>query len=405
MTSHKPSIKLRRTENPCQRAASASTATELFEGVPHSGAEGAVATPIDNMGVTNQVNEQLVQLVMSDGELKTIAVRAPSKGQIAVIDQVSFTFSLETLESAGFDLLASQDQQVSQISELLESILGYGITNERNSGTDFYRRSFDLGQFGQVGIGGQNDTALVHLHGLGALKAKHGWEQRLHDFLSHQAIRPKITRIDLAHDDFLGESITVDWALNSWQTGGFTWTGQAPNVEQIGNWLKPSGKGRTFAVGARASGKYCRIYEKGRKEGCSDSPWTRFEVELKSKDRVIPFDCLLDPSSYLAGTYPCAEELYLQANRIKTEKKTAEYNYEKMIEICKVQMGRQLRFLSNHLNDSDEVLSLVMHPDPLAVPKRLKAITAGINTMPAFLHNLPRQPIDLEQIDFSIKVN
>jgi phage replication initiation protein len=398
-------IKVRKGRSHCQRAASASADTALIESVPHSQAVGTVAAPIDNMGVTNQSNEQLVQLVMSDGELKTIVVRAPSKGQIAVIDQVSFTFSLETLESVGFDLLSSQDQQVSQISELIESILGYGITNERNAGTDFYKRSFDLGQFGQVGIGGQNDTVLVHLHGLGALKAKYGWEHRLYGFLSNQAIRPKITRIDLAYDDFLGESISVDWALESWRSGGFTWTGQAPNVEQIGNWLCPSGKGRTFAVGARASGKYCRVYEKGKKEGCSESPWTRFEVELKSKDRVIPFDCLLDPSSYLAGTYPCVDQLYFEANRIKTEKKTAEYNYDKMIEICKVQMGRQLRFLSNHLNDSDKVLSLVMHPDPLAVPKRLKAITAGINTMPAFLHNLPRQLIDIEQVDFSIKVN
>lgn len=383
------------------RAASASTHSIEAKSVPHSQTEGMLKTPIDNMGVTIQD----VQLVMSDGELKTVCVRSPSKGQIAIVDQVTFTFSLSTLESVGFDVIASEDHQVSQISSILEPIFGYGITGERKNGTDFYKRSFDLGQFGQVGIGGQNETVLVHLFGLGALKALVGWESRLHHFLSKVAIRPKITRIDLAYDDFNGEQISVDWALQCWRTGGFTFSGRSPQVEQIGNWLEPNGKGRTFCVGSRSSGKFCRIYEKGRKEGCSSSNWTRFEVELKGKDRVIPFDCLLDPSGYLAGCYPCAADFYLQANRIKTEKKTAEYNYEKMIEICKTQMGKQLRFLSNYLNDSDEVLSLVMHPDPKAIPKRLAGITSGINTMPEFLHNVPVRKIKPEHINFSIKVN
>lgn len=396
MTSSKDVIRVRKVAKPGQRAASASTAPALAAGVPHS-ESGGVVSPIDNMGVT----EQFVQLVMSDGELKTVAFRRPAQGQVAVVDQVTFTFALSTLEAMGFDPVVSQDVQISQISELLEGIFGYGITTERPSGTDFYKRSFELGQYGQVGIGGQNETALVHLYGLGALKALSGWEQRLYDFLSNIAHRPKITRVDLAHDDFLGEAVTVDWALEHWQAGGFTWSGTAPQVEQIGNWLKPSGKGRTFAVGSRTSGKYCRIYEKGRKEGCSDSPWTRFEVELKSKDRVIPFDCLLDPSSYLAGTYPCAEQLYLQADRIKTEKKTAAYNFDKMVEVCQVQMGRQLRFLKNYLDDSDAVLDLVMHPDPNAIPKRLAGITSGINTMPTFLHHLPTDRLLPEQIDFT----
>lgn len=395
------------------RAASASTAETpaagkrqrssgdrqiIVKSVPHSQRGGPEDTPTNNMGVL----EQLVQLVMSDGELKTIAVRAPARGQVAVVDQVTFTFSLTTLQNIGYEIISSQDAQISQVSELLQSIFGFGITCERGLGTDFYKRSFEMGKFGQVGIGGQNETVLVHLYGLGALKALPGWEHRLFDFLKRKADRPKITRIDLAHDDFTGETISVDWALHQWQLGGFTWTGQAPQVEQIGNWLKPSGKGRTFAVGSRSSGKYARIYEKGCKEGCIHSRWTRFEVELKSKDRVIPFDCLLDPSAYLAGTYPCAEKLHEQADRIKIEKKTAVYNFDKMVEVCKTQMGRQLRFLSNFLNDSDQVLSLVMHPDPLAVPKRLAGITSGINTMPTFLHHLPVDRLRPEQINFEV---
>lgn len=368
--------------------------------VPHSPAVGNQGVPIYKMGVTG--TEENVQLVMADGEIKMVAVRRPSAGQIAVVDQVTFTFCTSTLAKLGYEEIASQDSQVSQISELLEKLFGFGITSERQTGTNFYKRCFEIGKFGQVGLGGQADTVLVHIYGLGALKALSGWEQRLFDFLKTKANRPKITRLDLAHDDFFAETISVDWALEQWQNGGFTWRGAAPNVEQIGNWLKPNGNGRTFAVGARASGKYLRVYEKGRKEGCKDSPWTRFEVELKSKDRVIPFDALLDPSSYLAGSYPCTDFLNLQADRIKTEKKTGEYNYQKMVEVTRVQMGRQLRFLKNFLQDADEVLNLVMHPDVNAIPKRLAMISSGINTMPSFIHHQPLDRINPDLIDFSV---
>lgn len=367
--------------------------------VPHS-QTGGTETHINNMWVA--VKEENVQLVMSDGEIKMVAVRRPATGQIAIVDQVTFTFCTSTLAKLGYEEIASQDSQVSQISELLEKLFGFGITGERQTGTNFYKRCFDVGKFGQVGLGGQADTVLVHLYGLGALKALPGWEQRLFDFLKTKANRPKITRLDLAHDDFSGETISVDWALSQWKTGGFTWRGSAPNVEQIGNWLKPTGNGRTFAVGARASGKYLRVYEKGRKEGCKDSQWTRFEVELKSKDRVIPFDALLDPSCYLAGSYPCTDFLNQQCDRIKTEKKTGQFNYQKMIEVTRVQMGRQLRFLKNFLQDADEVLNLVMHPDVNAIPKRLALITSGINTMPAFFHHQPLDRINPDLIDFSL---
>lgn len=399
--SNRNHIEVRKSAKAGQPAASARTAQAFAESVPHSENGGALQTVIDNMTVTNK-SEQYVSLVMTEsGEVKQVAVRATAKGQTSIVDQVSFTFALSTLEKMGGELICSQEFQVSQVSELLEKIFGFGITHERTTGTDFYKRSFACGDFGQVGIGGQNDTCLVHMHGLGCLKALEGWEKRLYQFLKNDAERPKITRIDLAYDDFMGETVSVDWALEQYHEGGFTWTGSGPQVEQIGNWLKPNGKGRTFAVGTRTSGKYLRVYEKGRKEGCKESPWTRFEVELKSRDRVIPFDVLLDPSSYLAGTYPCAEGLHLQADRILTEKKTAAYTYEKMIEVTRTQMGRQLRFLKNFLDDSDEVLDLVMHPDPQAIPKRLVGITSGINSMQTFIHNLPHQLTDIEHIDFS----
>lgn len=397
MTTSADFIKVRRAERAPARSAS-EDGRSLGEAVPHCETGGAAVTPIDNHGG----NEQTVQLVMSDGELKQVLVRAPANGQVAFVDQCSFTFHVETLERLGYDLMCSDQTLANHLSEVMESIFGFGLTGQRAKGYQFYKSSYDMGDFGIVAVGGQKDTVLVHLHGLGALKAIHGWEMRVYRFLTEQAIRPKLTRVDLAHDDFLGETISADWALQQWREGGFTWSGAAPEVEQLGNWLKPNGSGRTFGVGKRKSGKYCRVYEKGREQGCKNSSWTRIEVEVLSRDRVIPFDALIDPSPYLAGSYPCCSQLYEQADRIKTEKTCAQYNLDKMVEVTRVQMGRQLRFLKNYLDDADQVLDLVMHPDPLAVPKRLKAITSGINTMPTFLHHLPVDHLRPEQINFEV---
>jgi DNA relaxase NicK len=34
-----------------------------------------------------------------------------------------------------------------------------------------------------------------------------------------------------------------------------------------------------------------------------DDPWLRIEVELRSSNRIIPFEALIRPSSFFAGAY------------------------------------------------------------------------------------------------------
>lgn len=88
--------------------------------------------------------------------------------------------------------------------------------------------------------------------------------------------------------------------------GLFNCGGNQPGCEQRGNWRKPNGKGRTLYVGNRENGKMARIYEKGMQLGAPGHPWVRWEVELHNTDRVIPWEVLLEPGKFLAGTYPNA---------------------------------------------------------------------------------------------------
>ena len=183
-----------------------------------------------------------------------------------------------------------------EASRLCEKIFGFGITGDNQKIMNFYKNSWVLGdKFGFVCFGGQRRTMMFVLNGTGCLNAKMGWERRLNIFLNTVAVRPTLTRVDLAHDDFEGKYITVDWAEAQWHERTLSCGARDPNIERRGNWHRPSGKGRTLYIGCRDSGKFTRFYEKGKKEGDKESSWCRAEVELKSSDRVIPFDILLTP--------------------------------------------------------------------------------------------------------------
>jgi hypothetical protein len=94
---------------------------------------------------------------------------------------------------------------------------------------------------------------MVMLSGQGCQNAVAGWEKRLFHFLTNVAIRPSISRIDLAHDDIDGAYLSVDWAYDQYALGGYTQKagGRPPNIERIGNWTRPTGKGRTLTIGFR----------------------------------------------------------------------------------------------------------------------------------------------------------
>ncbi len=250
------------------------------------------------------------------GLFQVIAIPRPDKSKSekhSFIDWVNFTFKTAAMPmhlKTGHQAVTDYEY-VQCLSAHLFSIFGYGVLNQRESGMNFYKHSFDVGtllnhQLGLVCIGGQNDTVAVTIKGQGLMTAQPGWEARLYAFL--QSIPgAKITRLDLANDNFNSKTSLDDY-LSMYHAGLFINRGRAPNIEQAGNWVKPNGKGRTLYIGNRKSGKLLRIYEKGLQlaNGFHEKfpNWVRVELELKADDRVIPFDALLRPGQYLAGAIP-----------------------------------------------------------------------------------------------------
>nr|WP_249798631.1 replication initiation factor domain-containing protein [Caballeronia zhejiangensis] len=240
---------------------------------------------------------------------------------------------------------------------------------------------------------------LIVIHGSGCLAAKEGWEQRLHDFLASEASRPKITRVDVAHDCFDGDAVNVEIADRWYDDGGFNCSYRFPSHEYRGNWKNPDGKGRTLYVGNRNNGKYCRVYEKGREQGDATSDWTRVEVEFKSRDRIVPLDILVNPSIYFAGAYPCLSLIAHESSpqRIECKSKSAQINVDACIGHIKRTYGKHLKVLRGIFGDAD-LLSRVESPSD-DWPRRLKVADYRWTDTP--IHKLRREPRTFCEFDVS----
>ncbi len=241
----------------------------------------------------------------------------------------------------------------------------FGPAVPRRRGLHGYRESYSLGNTkGLFGIGGQRGTAFLSLPGEAcALIAD--WEALVG--LLRDEFGGRITRWDGAVDDYFGEH-SVDSAVEQYKTGGFNAGGTRPSCRQNGNWIDPDGKGRTFYVGDRGSGKLARMYEKGKQLGCPESPWVRHEVEWHNKDRVIPWDVLLEPGRYVAGAYPCMAWVQETMSRIRTARKTAKIGYNVLTGSAAISYGRHINVMMEHEGSAEKVVELLRRP---GVPRRL----------------------------------
>ena len=359
-------------------------ASAIVAGVAASAATLPDAPPRITWG--ERVSERLV---LDDGKVLEVPARRGWGGDCAFIDWVNFTVREESFEwSEECGQAVTDDQVIVQCSLVMQQIFGFGITAARDKGANFYKRSYVLGDnFGLVCHGGQRRTVLVSLSGTGCMAAKDGWEGRLHDWLNGEAVQPRITRVDLAHDVYDGAAYSVHGALFDFRNGLFTCGGRSPDCEQRGNWQQPNGKGRSFYVGHRTNGKFCRVYEKGKQLGSSESPWVRVEVEFKNVDRDIPFDVLLRAGEYLSASYPAFAWVTEKAERIATKKMAAQFSYSKMLEWLKHQCGAALYAASMIEGDLNTLFDKIARVGE--VPKRL--VIPAHDSVSEFIHNRKRE--------------
>lgn len=249
---------------------------------------------------------------------------------------------------------------------LCQSIgIGLGNLVERRGGLLGFKRSYAFDYRGALfAFGGQNGRAILSLPGE-ACAIVNDWAA-LVAFL-RDGLAARITRWDGAVDDFDGLR-TVDDAVRWYLADEFNAGGNRPACRQDGNWLTPDTKGRTFYVGRRSNGKLMRVYEKGKQLGDPLSPWVRFELELHNKDREIPWDVLLRPGHYVAGSFPCMAWVHEEAFRIRTIRNQKRIAYGAAIHWARVAVGQLVNTMERIEGDPAAVLGKLRRP---GTPARL----------------------------------
>jgi DNA relaxase NicK len=224
----------------------------------------------------------------------------------------------------------------------------------------------------------------------------------------------KITRIDLAHDDYAGtRSIAV--ARKYAKKGGFNSGGRPSSYMYIesgtlsNKFLKENfndvtdskstakksygfmpSKGRSLYIGSRESGKLLRVYEKGKQMGNPKDKWVRWELELHSSQRVIPLDSMVKPSEYLAGAYPALSFLNEEQSVIKTIVKKTRMTVDRIIENQVISTRKAINMMRILCDMSDsqiieKFLKGIVDPySRESFPKRLNVVT----TEQEFLHQI-----------------
>lgn len=300
---------------------------------------------------------------------------SPRSAEDVAIDWFSVTF---LPESSDLDVGA-------ECWELLKRVIGSvsGLDAPPTKGYDrgvkfFVRRFGELVNIGRCDWGGglHLGRARLELFGSGSSIVRHWWG--VQDWLDDQA-EVKITRVDLALDFLEGEFGIKD-AVEWLQGGLFNNGGRNPRHSTPGDWLidRPI-HGRTLEIGRRENGKMLRVYEKGRQLGNPESNWTRFEVEIRNNDRVIPLDVLTNPGRYFAGAYKALDGLSDHAaERIPTHQKEGEISLSRMTEVVRTQYGPFLHVLRASLT-SDEVMEALSRP---GVPRRLERPAVALSLEP-----------------------
>jgi phage replication initiation protein len=287
------------------------------------------------------------------------------------------------IDALAFSLVPPDEKSYFWVLQEMMQFVDIG-TVEQRKGLFGFRYSARFGDgAGMVAWGGESQRGRVYFSLMGkGCSMVQDWAELAKWLEAHRAV---IKRADVAYDDMEGHLVSIAWAVDQYKGEGFNAGGRKPTHTLYGDWLEgeASTKGRTLGIGNRASGKYARIYEKGKQLGDTVSPWTRVEVEWRAQDRLIPYDLLLRPGHYLAGSYPCLAFLTEEQSTIKTIAKGAQISYDSAVENAKRHCGKTINLMLDVLGgDFAGVVDTLIRP---GYPARIDPYSYHVKQNPSML--------------------
>lgn len=297
--------------------------------------------------------------------------RGESPQQAVKVDWLNATFPAPSLSVVGFVALLAR-----MLGRPVFAVEGRGLIGFRESVTLHARHGAASSAIGSIAWGGDQQMGkwLLQLTGVGCQLVRDwdGMRSLLED------LGAKLTRVDLALDFLAGEH-SVDDAVRYYEEGAFQLAGRPPKSAVAGDWL--GGKaGRTLYIGDSKNGKMLRVYEKGKQLGDESSDWTRYEVQLGSRDRVIPFDVLTRRDARFAGFYPALEQMVADAaDAIPTLRKGGEVSLGHLLYHLKRCYGKLLGTCLAEVGATDA--DLVQELRVIGLPRRVNvsSLAAGVS--------------------------
>lgn len=312
--------------------------------------------------VDPSTGEQVFLIEDARGEWVAVSGKAATApGYAAITDWLNFTFPFE----------AGQERVGSLLRRVFD-VLGrkFSPAAERPYGKHNYEHCYELGEgikaFFCFGGTHQRNTALLSLSGA-ACSLILDWPGFV--AFARDELNGRITRWDGAVDDYAGAH-PVDDAIRLHEQGMFTAGGRAPKMKQYGNWAHPDGTGRSVTIGIREHGKRLSVYEKGMELGCPGHPWVRWELSLGNRGRVVPWEVLLEPGSYVVGAYPKALSWVQEAmSRIRTLQKQTQISYDAAVAHARKQFGPTLNLVLKVEGSAEKAVEVLRRD---GVPRRVR---------------------------------
>ena len=278
--------------------------------------------------------------ITTDGKRSTLVLTPvpldSASPEVAHIDWLAFSFTPAEGERDSILQLCAQLKQLFGLPCISATCKGRGWNG--------YTTRHDLvdGQdipLGLIASGGERQRGTIHVELYAhACALVNDWQAFA---VWGESLQAKITRADLAHDDLEGQTFTMQKMADWYQQGEFNCGGRQPSHTLAGDWLVDgSPSGRTLYIGKRENGKMLRIYEKGKQLGDTTSPWVRVELELRGKNRIIPWESITKPGNYLAGSFHCLNFLSVVQEKIRTIAKAATISYVCAVKHARLMVGK-----------------------------------------------------------------
>lgn len=287
----------------------------------------------------------------------------------ALVDWLAFTVRPEGEEA---EWLAQHPS--SYVAHLCAEIFGASniiVCEVEKRGRNGYTHTAQLktanAACGFVALGGNDGTVNVQLPGTGCA-AVACW---FHVAMAPQKRAARITRVDLAYDDYRREFIDLD----RWEAMARAGEIRAGNGPKPGWDVIDGHVSKTVYVGTKGAKELC-VYEKGKQLGDKDSLWVRAEVRIWAKDRVIPYAVLTQCLSYLRAAYNVLSQLPGDVcERIKTTARSVAASAVAAVSWLRHAAGPLLHVLANALGEKRTSEILLGDVRRTSIPRRFAGIS------------------------------